>query len=212
MVDKKSIANAIAKFISEDLIKDVDDIQTKFTLCLAKQSLIENPNVIKEFLENPLISTVIYNDDEMYDLKDFSQMLKKVLDEYGSYPIAIPKIPLLISDKKIIRINSCDIDKILSYMTTEKIDEQEIEQTVSDDELLEQSVENWLQKNTHSLIIIKEVIISEFLNLCKNIFLFKILKKTIFQKNPTIFKLFSNCRNPSKKEGILWQMQSQSYQ
>lgn len=142
MVDKKSIANAIAKFISEDLIKDVDDIQTKFTLCLAKQSLIENPNVIKEFLENPLISTVIYNDAEMYDLKDFSQMLKKVLDEYGSYPIAIPKIPLLISDKKIIRINSCDIDKILSYMTTEKIDEQEIEQTVSDDELLEQSVEN----------------------------------------------------------------------
>lgn len=212
MVDKKSIANAIAKFISEDLIKDVDDIQTKFTLCLAKQSLIENPNVIKEFLENPLISTVIYNDDEMYDLKDFSQMLKKVLDEYGSYPIAIPKIPLLISDKKIIRINSCDIDKILSYMTTEKIDEQEIEQTVSDDELLEQSVENWLQKNTHSLIIIKEVIISEFLNLCKNIFFFKTLKKTIFQKIQHHLNFSLIVEILQKKEEILWQMQSQSYQ
>lgn len=138
MVDKKSIANAVAKFISEDLINDIDDIQTKFTLCLAKQNLIENPNVIKDFLENPLISTVIYNDDEMYELKDFSQMLKKVLDEYGSYPIAIPKIPLLMSDKKIIRINSSDIDKIVSYITnisTELDDEQT-------DELLEQSVEN----------------------------------------------------------------------
>lgn len=139
MVDKKAIANAIAKFISEDLIKDIDDIQAKFTLCLAKQSLIDNPNVIKEFLENPLISTVIYNEDELYDLKDFSQMLKKVLDEYDSYPITIPKIPLFTSDKKVIKINSADIDKILGYMTN-AITEQDTEQT--EDELIEQSAKN----------------------------------------------------------------------
>lgn len=134
MTDTKTIANAVAKFISEDLINDVDDIQTKFTLCLAKQSLIENPNLVKEFLENPLLSAVIYNENELYDLKDFSQMLKKVLDEYDSYPITIPKIPLFTSDKKVIKINSADIDKILSYMTnisTELDDEQttEIEQS-----------------------------------------------------------------------------------
>lgn len=119
MTDKKIIANAVAKFISEDLINDVDDIQTKFTLCLAKESLIENPNIVKEFLETPLLSAVIYSENELYDLKDFSQMLKKVLDEYASYPITIPKIPLLMSDKKVIKINSADIDKILSYMRDE---------------------------------------------------------------------------------------------
>ena len=116
MVTKKQIAEAVAKFITNDLVQGIDDKQLKFVLCLTKQSLLENPDVLDMFMDNPMIESVIYEEEGMYEVKDFVSMLKKVLDEYSSYPISVPKVPLLLSHEKIIRINSADIDKIVSYL------------------------------------------------------------------------------------------------
>lgn len=120
MVSKKQMAEAIAKFINNDLIQGIEDKQLKFVLCLTKQSLMDNPDVIDRFLDNPMIVSVIYEEDGMYDIKDFVTMIKKVLDEYSSYPISVPKVPLLLSHEKNIRINSADIDKIVSYLHEEE--------------------------------------------------------------------------------------------
>lgn len=118
MVSKKNIADAISKFIGNDLIQGIEDEQLKFVLCITKQSLIENSNTLDNFIENPMIETIIREENGMYDIKNFTVMLKKVLDSCGSYPIAIPKVPILLSHEKIIRINSTDIDKIVSYLNT----------------------------------------------------------------------------------------------
>lgn len=120
MVSKKNIAEAVAKFISNDLAQGADDRQMKLVLCLAKETLIDNCDILDEFFENPLIRTVIHEEDGLYDIKDFTAMLKKVLDDYGSYPVAVPKVPLLLSHEKTIRINSSDIEKIVGYMHDEE--------------------------------------------------------------------------------------------
>lgn len=120
MVSKKQIADAVAKFITNDLVQGIDDKQLKFVLCLTKQSLMDNPDVLDTFINNPMIESVFYEEDGMYDIKDFVTMVKKVLDEYNSYPISVPKVPLLLSHDKYIRINSSDIDKIVSYLHEEE--------------------------------------------------------------------------------------------
>ena len=38
MVSKKNIADAISKFIGNDLIQGIEDEQLKFVLCITKQS------------------------------------------------------------------------------------------------------------------------------------------------------------------------------
>lgn len=115
MFSKKNIAEAIIRFIN-DLIQGIDDSQMKFVLCITKQNLSENPDVLDEFIENPLIESVIHEENELYDIKDFASMLKKIIEEYGSYPIIVPKIPLLLPHERVIRINSSDIDKIFGYL------------------------------------------------------------------------------------------------
>lgn len=119
MVSRKVIVNAISKFITTDLIQGIDDMQVKFALSLIKQNLMDNPNVIDNVFENPFISSVVHGENGMYDIDDFVIMLKKVLSEYESYPITIPKIPLILPTEKTIRIENSDIDKILSYINSE---------------------------------------------------------------------------------------------
>lgn len=116
MVTKKSLANALAKFISNDLTQGIDDRQMKLVLCMVKENLLENPNMLDAFLSNPMIKTVIQEEDGCYDISGFVAMLKKVLEEYGSYPISIPKVPLLLPHEKLMRINLSDIEKITDYL------------------------------------------------------------------------------------------------
>lgn len=119
MVSKKIISNAVAKFIENDLINGIDDVQVNFALCLIKESLLDNPNMVTTFFENPLVTSVITEENGQYDIKELSIILKKILSEYGSYPITLPKIPLVLPCEKTIRIESCDIDKIMNYINTE---------------------------------------------------------------------------------------------
>lgn len=50
---------------------------------------------------------------------------QKILDSYGSYPVTIPAIPLVMPNAKIIKITSSDINRLVSYMTPN----QNIQQT-----------------------------------------------------------------------------------
>ena len=52
MYTKKEIADSISKFISNDLMNDVDDKHLKFTLCMAKKALHENPDILDGFLQS----------------------------------------------------------------------------------------------------------------------------------------------------------------
>lgn len=121
MVSKKNIAEAISRFIANDLVQGIDDNQLCFVLCIIKQSISENADILDSFFDNPMIESVIHEENGMYDIKDFTSMLKKVINEYGAYSVTIPRVPLLLPNEKIIKINSSDIDKIINYLNEEDV-------------------------------------------------------------------------------------------
>ena len=115
-VTKRQLSNALVKFIGEDLIPQVGDRNMKFVLAMAKDSLHENPDLIDDFLKSPMISAVVHEDDDGYDLSHFSVILKKVLTEYQSFPVTIPKIPLFSPSEKVLKITADDVDKLMKYI------------------------------------------------------------------------------------------------
>lgn len=116
MVSKKQIVHGLIKFIEEDLMADIGDRNTKFVLAMAKDSLKENPGFIDIFLQSPMVSSLISEQDGEYDLTHFSTILKSVLSEYQSFPVTIPKIPLFSPTEKTIKVTGEDIDKLIKYM------------------------------------------------------------------------------------------------
>ena len=119
MYTKKEIADSVIKFINNDLLGDIDDKHLKFTLCMAKKALHENPDVLDSFLDSPIVSSVIKEEDGMYDVDVFARTMKNVLSEYESYTIHIPKIPMFAPKENVIKITAADVDKIVSYLKAE---------------------------------------------------------------------------------------------
>lgn len=118
MVTKKILADSLAKFIENDLILGIDDKQLKFVLCMMKNTLKDSPSILDSFLDNPVISTVVIEEEGSYDVSDLISAMKSVIAEMNSYPIVIPKIPVLLPDERIIKINANDIDKIIHYINS----------------------------------------------------------------------------------------------
>ena len=116
MHTKKEIADALIKFINNDLMGDIEDKHLKFSLCMAKKSLKENPDLLDHFLESPMVASVVKEQDGMYELETFAKTLKNVLNDYDSYSITIPKIPMFAPKESVIKITAEDVDKIISYM------------------------------------------------------------------------------------------------
>lgn len=119
MYTKKEIADSIVKFISNDLMSDVDDGHKKFALCMAKKTLMNNSDVIDYFMDNPMISSVIQMKGDEYDIESFAKVLKNVLGDYESYTIMIPKIPMFAPKDSMIRVSAEDVDKIMMYLHSE---------------------------------------------------------------------------------------------
>ena len=116
MYSKKVIADAIVKFINNDILNDIDNQHSKFALCMAKKALHENPDLLDGFFDNPIVSSVVKESDDMYDIDLFARTVKNVLSEYDNYTIHIPKIPIFASKDSVMNITATDVDKIISYM------------------------------------------------------------------------------------------------
>lgn len=116
MISKKQLINGVAKFIETELIPQIGDRNTKFVLSMAKDSLREDNDLADSFLQSPMVSTLVKEEDGEYDISQFSSILKNVLSEYQSFPVTIPKIPLFSPVEKVLKITAEDVDKLMKYI------------------------------------------------------------------------------------------------
>lgn len=121
MYTKKEIADSLVKFINNDLMAEINDSHLKFVLCMAKKSLHNNPNILDSFMSNPLVSSVVTEEGDAYDIDVLAKILKNVLNEYESYTIHIPSVPMFAPKTGSIKITAEDVDKLLMYMQPETV-------------------------------------------------------------------------------------------
>lgn len=115
-VSKKQLVDGVIQFIGHELITQVGDRNMKFVLAMAKDSLRENPDLADEFLQSPMISSIVTENDGMYNISPLSTILRNVLSEYQTFTITIPKIPLFSPTEKTVKISAEDVDKLMKYI------------------------------------------------------------------------------------------------
>lgn len=119
MVKKSQMIRAVVKFIEKDLIPNVGDRNIKFVLAVAKDGLKESPEIADVFLKSPMVSALITEHGDEYDISRLSSIMKNILSEYQSFTVAIPKIPLFSPAEKAIRITAEDFDSLLEYINAD---------------------------------------------------------------------------------------------
>ena len=121
MVTRNQIVNGVVKFIEDDMMKANGSGTSKFIIGLGKNAIKKNPAIIDEMLKNPIIHAIMPETDGKYDIEPVAVMLKETMSENGSLPLKLPKIPLLLPDGDEIRLNSSDVDKIISYIKASEV-------------------------------------------------------------------------------------------
>lgn len=115
MNTRKEIADAVVKFIGNDLMDGVDGNELKFSLCMAKKALMRNPDIVGKFFESPIVSSVVKEQGGEYDLEPLARALKSVMAENGHYWITVPAIPMFAPEERI-KVTAEDVDKMVSYL------------------------------------------------------------------------------------------------
>ena len=116
-VSKKQIADGVSTFIDNCLIPSADG-QTKLVLTMVKDG-IRKGDALDSFLDNPMIETVITEDNNMYDVSRFIQVMKDVYEDCDYYPITIPSVPLISPQERIVKITEAHFDKLVHYIIPE---------------------------------------------------------------------------------------------
>ena len=119
MYTKKEIADAVCKFIANDLMDGTEDAGTRFSLCMAKRTLHDNPGIVDSFLGNPMVSGLVRESGGEYEIDTLAKTLRNVLNGYESYPVAVPGVPLFSPKGGKVWITAQDVDKVLGYLTVE---------------------------------------------------------------------------------------------
>ena len=119
-VSKKRIVDGVARFIDDTLIPQIYDGQTRFVLSMIKDTMKKRPDMVDAFLDNPIISSLIIEDDGMYEVGHFVDTMRGILEDCECYPITIPKVPLMSPEAKIIKINASDFESLINFIRGEE--------------------------------------------------------------------------------------------
>lgn len=121
-VSKKQITDGLIRFIDGVLMPQCKDKQTSLILSMSKDMLKKKGDLIDSFLDNSLISSVIIEDDGMYEISHFIDSMKNVLTE-NNYPITLPTIPLLAPDSTTLHLTANNFDQLVNYIVPQSDDD-----------------------------------------------------------------------------------------
>ena len=129
-VTKKHIIDGVTKFINDTLIPETYDGQLRFVLSMMKDTIKKKPETVDAFLENPVISSSITEDDGMYEIGHFVDTMRSILEECECYPITVPEVPLFSPQRKVMKITASDFETLVNDIKGE----EPVSEPVAEDE------------------------------------------------------------------------------
>lgn len=123
-VTKKQINDGVTKFITETLIPNNHDGQLKAVLYMMKDTIRKKPDTIDYFLDNPVISSSIIQEDDMYEIGHFTDTMRSILEDCDYYPITVPEVPLLSPSEKVLKITSSDFEALINSIKGDDEDDE----------------------------------------------------------------------------------------
>lgn len=129
-VTKRHIIDGVTKFINDTLIPETYDGQLRFVLSMMKDTIRKKPETVDAFLENPVISSSITEDDGMYEIGHFVDTMRSILEECECYPITVPEVPLFSPQRKVMKITASDFETLVNDIKGE----EPVSEPVAEDE------------------------------------------------------------------------------
>ena len=119
-VSKNQIVNGLTSFIQQEIIPKMENDQAlRILLSVAVNAIKANGKLIDKWLDNDIVRALIDDDGSGdYDVERLMTLIRSSVEEYGSFPVAIPPIPLISPREITLKLGPADIAAIQRHIET----------------------------------------------------------------------------------------------
>lgn len=116
-VTKSEIINGVVKFAKNEVIDKIPDKALKMIIATGVSVIEIDPEVADNFFNNPMVSTILKEEDGKYNLDKTFEIVEKTLTDYGDFPVKIPPIKFLSPNEKELTFSLVDVSKLKEYIS-----------------------------------------------------------------------------------------------
>ena len=125
-VNRSQIVNGLTDYIRSDITPKMDKAM-QIILSVGVNSALANNRIMDSVFDNTIVSSLLEDDGSgTYEITGVLDAMKKAIDQYGSFPVTIPAIPLLSPREITLNLDASDVESIRRRIGGYNADHQEI--------------------------------------------------------------------------------------
>lgn len=111
-VTKSQIVHGAADYMREEILPKMGDNRAmQILLSIAANAALANPKTVDAVLDNSIIRALLEDDGSgTYELGSIAGAMRAAIEQYGSFPVHIPAVPLLSPNEITLNLGAGDVD------------------------------------------------------------------------------------------------------
>jgi hypothetical protein len=118
-VSKNQMISGISRFGKEEIVNKIPDKGIKMAVAVALATLKKKPEILDTLLDSKLGGIIVTKDEDGYDVDFICDVIAEAMEEYGSFEVDIPSVPLIAPKETSLTFSSGDIRKLHDYIVGE---------------------------------------------------------------------------------------------
>ena len=113
-VSKGQLVRGVTDYIQGEILpKMADDRAVQIMLSIAANAALANNKTVDAVLENSMVRALLDDDGSgTYEVGNLAGAMRTAIEQYGSFPVTIPAIPLLSPHEITLKLGAEDVDAL----------------------------------------------------------------------------------------------------
>ena len=113
-VTKSQIVQGVSDYVrSEILPKMSGNKAMQIILSIGVNAALANGKTVSAILDNSVVKALLEDDgSDTYEIGSVVEAMHTAIEQYGSFPVRIPPIPLVSPNEMTLNLDAADIDAI----------------------------------------------------------------------------------------------------
>lgn len=111
-VSKNQIVHGITEYMQNEILPKMgDDKAVQIMLSIAINAAMGNNRLVNVVLDNEIVRALLEDDGSgTYEISGFIDAMRTAIEQYGSFPVRVPAIPLLSPHEITLKLDVSDVD------------------------------------------------------------------------------------------------------
>ena len=110
-VTKSQIIHGVTDYIQNEILPQLGGARSmQIIVSIGANAIAANPKLLDAIFGNQLVQALVDDDDSgTYDLSSLADAMAKSIQEFGSFPIKVPPIPLISPTEFTLSLTAEDV-------------------------------------------------------------------------------------------------------